>query len=395
MKAILGLYLRAFTGLTRETWILSAAVFVNRAGSMVLFFLVLYLTRERGFSVQEAGGLLSLCGLGGILGAYLGGRLCDRVGTKAVQIGTLLAEGVGLFVVGALRSPVKIAVVMVAVTVIADAFRPANATAVAASCEPSVRSRGAALRRLAVNLGMTFGPALGGLLATYSYGWLFLVDGLTCIASALLLLFLAPHQPVEGGESGGTARRGGSVWRDVPFLAFLVLTALASAVYLQTLSTLPLTLRDLYRFSEAEIGLVLGLNPLLIVFVEMVLVYSLAHRNPLQVIAAGVFLTGVGFGLLPLGAGFLFVALALCVWTLGEMLTFPQAESFVANRAGGHNRGAYMGLYVQSFAVAAVLAPLAGTWVYERFGASAVWFGVAAVSPWLAAGYYALAVRTR
>ena len=51
--------------------------------------------------------------------------------------------------------------------------------------------------RLAVNLGMTLGPTVGGFLALRDYGWLFVADGVTCLLATGLLLFAFPGRPLR------------------------------------------------------------------------------------------------------------------------------------------------------------------------------------------------------
>ena len=66
-------YRQLFSGLPPEVWNLSLVTVVHRSGTMVLPFLTLYLTTRHGFSAREAGGVLSLYGVGAIGGAYVGG----------------------------------------------------------------------------------------------------------------------------------------------------------------------------------------------------------------------------------------------------------------------------------------------------------------------------------
>ncbi len=75
------------------------------------------------------------------------------------------------------------------------------------------------------------------------------------------------------------------------------------------------------------------------------------------------------------------------MWTVGEMLSLPLLNAVIAERAGSSHRGRYMGVYLLSFSVAFILAPTAGTWVYDRFGPTVLWFGVGAMAPvlWVAA----------
>ena len=93
IRKVLTTYKNAYAGLPRNAWLLSLVQFINRSGSMVLFFLTLYLTRKLGFTLPQAGQAVSIFGLGALAGAYLGGRLCDRLGANRVQQLSLLLSG--------------------------------------------------------------------------------------------------------------------------------------------------------------------------------------------------------------------------------------------------------------------------------------------------------------
>ena len=84
MRKLLGAYREAYSGLPRATWLLAFVALVNRSGTMVLPFLALYLTSQRGFDPDQAGLFLALYGLGSAGGTYLGGVLCDRLGALSV-----------------------------------------------------------------------------------------------------------------------------------------------------------------------------------------------------------------------------------------------------------------------------------------------------------------------
>ncbi len=394
MRRLVGAYRSAFAGLPRDVWLLAAATLVNRSGTMVLPFMSLYLTRRLSFSTVEAGRVLSLYGLGAIVGSYLGGWLSDRFGALRVQEASLLATGAGFLVLSRLHGKIAFAVAMLLLSAVAEWFRPALLTAVAQLSPPSVRTRSMALIRLAVNSGLSIGPALGGVLAVRHYGWLFLVDALTCWA-AVALLRLTLHRraapPVEA--SGSPAAAPQSPWRDVPFVAFLLLVTGLTTVFFQISSTLPLYLRSVRGFNEATIGGLLAINAVTIVCVEMVLLRFVERFHHLRVAALGSLLVCTGLALMPLSRGVVFAASTVLVWTAGEMLSLPMTNATAGLRSGVASSGRYIGAYTLSFSCAFVLAPLVGTTVYQRFGPNVLWaaIGVAGLPLW--AGFFALARR--
>ena len=155
-------YVQAYRGLPRRAWILFAVNLVNSSGSMVIFFLSLYLTRELGLTTARAGQALSLYGVGSLVGAYAGGWLADRIGSIAVQKMSLAMCGVALVALGQVRTMAGILPLLFAFAMFAGTLYPANATSMSKICPPGLQVKGFALNRLAGNLGATIGPAIGG-----------------------------------------------------------------------------------------------------------------------------------------------------------------------------------------------------------------------------------------
>lgn len=391
LKNLVGLYRRAYAGLPRQAWILFAVNLVNSAGAMVIFFLSLYFTRKLGFSAAEAGRALSLYGVGSLVGAYLGGWLSDRIGSTSVQKLSLASSGILLIAMGQVRSSAALLPALLAYGTAAGSLYPANATSMSRVCPPALQVKGFALNRLANNLGVTIGPAVGGLLALRDYRLLFWVDGLTCLAAAALFVLIWPKgergpraaekkEPLEGGG-------GRSPWRDVPFLGLLLITVGFGIIFIQLLSTFPLYMRSVYGLAEDSIGRLLAVNTILIVLLEMILMEFIRKYPLTRMINISFLLLGLGFGLIPLGRGFGFAALTVAVWTFGEMLSMPLFTSLISGRAGPESRGRYLGLFSFAFSLAFIIGPALGTAVYERWGGTALWFGTGAAGFLLAAAF--------
>ncbi len=369
-------YRKSFQGLSREVWILSVVLLVNRCGTMVVPFLALYLTAEHGFTESGAGEIMAMYGVGSMVGVGLGGHFVDRAGYRIVQIVSMIVGGLAFMGFGLLEPGVGMLAGAVVMGMLVESFRPANTTAVAAFAPPKDRPRAYALNRLALNLGWTLAPALAGFLAEVDYSWLFWIDGATCIAAGIALAILLPassrEREVQEPEPVGPVR---SPLRDRFFLSVLGLLFVQGVVFCQVMGTYPLYLRDVNGFRERVIGFVMLLNGALIVLVEMPLVRTIEHRSPLRVMAVGVVFVGLGFGLLPLHSSLAWVVLLMLVWTVGEMLVSPLLSSWVANRADKRSRGRYMAAMGMTFSLCNVAAPLVGTRVYENQGPDVLWYG--------------------
>lgn len=377
VRAVAAAYRAAFAGLPRPIWLLCLTSFVNRAGTMVLPFLVLFLIRDRGLSVIEAGRLVGVYGLGSLAGSFLGGWLSDRIGAIRTQQLSLLLAGIGYFAILGTRGTAPLAAVLFLVSVAAEAIRPSVLAAIAELSPAGLEARCFSLLRLAVNLGMSIGPAAGGFLAAYSYAWLFAGDALTCWLAAVLLLVLLPRGRTAAASPAAAARgTARSPWADGPFLLLMGMVFLLASSFFQIFSTFPLYLKQAYGFPESRIGMLLGMNALLVVTFEMVLMHWAQQRNRLLLIAVGASLVCSGMAMLPLGSSAGFAILSTLIWTAGEMLSLPLMNALVADRAAAGSQGRYMGAYTMTFSAAFVVAPFTGTWVYERFGPETLWLGI-------------------
>ena len=395
IKGVVQLYRRAYSGLPREAWFLFAVNLVNSSGAMVIFFLSLYLTRQLGFTPARAGQALSLYGLGSLAGAYLGGWFSDRIGSTSVQKLSLVLSGGFLIALGQVRSAGGILPVLFVFSVAAGALYPANAASMSRICPPDLQVKGFALNRLANNLGVTIGPAVGGLLALRDYRLLFWADGLTCIAAAALFLViwkrpedqLRAAEKKKGPDQPGAAR---TPWRDGPFLLLMLLVVAWGAVFVQLFATFPLYMRSVYGLAEDQIGRLLAVNTILIVTLEMALMEKIRTRSRTGMINLSFILLGLGFGLMPLGRGFLYGAFTVAVWTFGEILSMPLLAALIAGRSEPETRGRYMGIFSFAFSLAFIVGPAAGAAVYGHLGGDALWYGSGGVAVLLAVAFSAL-----
>jgi MFS family permease len=374
LKRIFQIYRAAYSDLPVGAWILSLVVFINRSGSIVLFFMTLYLTRELDFTVAAAGRMLSIYGFGALLGTYLGGWLSDIIGTKRVQLYSLILSGLGFIILGTLVKPLPIGVLMFLLAIVSEAFRPANATAISEVCPPLLRPRAFALNRLAINLGVTIGPALGGFLASVNYHYLFWVDGITCFFAGLLLwIFFRNILPSRFESSPQMESTIITPWKDKIYVLILILVFLNAIIFTQLFNTWPIYLRDFYGLLEDKIGLLVMVNAFLIVLFEMPVIHKLEKSEHLRIIAIGSLLLSAGFALLPLGATFRFAVLTVIIWTIGEIMVFPLLTGFISNRAPERSRGKYLGMYNFSFSLALVIGPLFGTNIYDFVSPVILW----------------------
>ena len=384
LKTTAQTYQNAYSGLSRSTWLLSLIMLINRSGTMVVPFMTLYLTSSAvGYTIGQAGFVFGLFGLGAFCGAYLGGKLTDKIGYYPVQMITLIGGGILFIFLGQMKSYSLICLFTFLVSFVNEAFRPANSTAIAFYSSEENRTRSYALNRLAINLGWALGSAIGGVLAKINYELLFWVDGITNILAAfVMLIFLKPIRRKIQQDALLQSTSVTTAFRDKMFMSFIIITALFASCFFQIFTNLPVFLKKNLHLSEPYIGLLMAINGIIIAIIEMVLVYKLEGKQKSMVyITSGVALTGVSFWLLniPLNGAFIAFSMIILV-TFGEILSMPFMNSYWISRTHTTNRGQYAALYTMAWSAAQTLGPMGGSQLAQHFGFSLLWWVVGGLS---------------
>lgn len=370
---------RGLGALPGAIWIHFTATLVNRMGTMALPFLVLYLTRELGFTPERSGLMLSLYGVAALVVSPFLGRLADRVGHVRTMEASLLTSGFVLFAYPLARTTEAVVAATILLAVTSEAFRPASMSVLTDLAPPHQRKAAFAVNRLAVNLGMSIGPAVGGILATIDFPAIFRVDGATSLAG-LAILVLTGFRVVEhrrGSPSPGDAEPAPSRpgWSNAALLAFLGCCIPAAMVFFQHEGALPLDLVQGLGLSPAFFGGLFTINTIMIVFLEVRLNLATSHWTHRRSMALGGIFLAAGFGALAFSHTAWAVAGTVVIWTVGEMILLPSMSNYVADLAPVDRRGEYMGLYSMAWGVAFGVGPWLGTVVLQRFGRVPLWSG--------------------
>jgi MFS family permease len=356
--------------LPQPAWILFAGTFVNRFGSFVFVFLVLYLQRN-GYSQAEAGAALGSYGVGALAAAVAGGHLADRVGRRNAIVVSMLGSAATVVALAQAGGLAVIVALVAAVGFFSELYRPAAGALLADLTPAGQRVTAFALYRFAINAGFAAGPITAGFVAEDSFAAVFYADAATSLAFALLALAALPagRRSRRDEEERGELVR--AIRRDRAFRLFLVSSTLAALVYFQQSSTFALHVRDA-GLSTGDYGLLMSVNGIAIILVELPLT-GLTQRLPARsVIATGMLLTGIGFALTGLVDTVALLAVTVLVWTLGEILAAPVASAYVADLAPAHLRGRYQGAWSFTWSVGLILGPTLGTTLYAS-STAALW----------------------
>ncbi|MFD5233379.1 MFS transporter [Streptomyces qaidamensis] len=388
---------QAISGLPGPFWWLWTSTLISRLGSFVAPFLVLYLTTERGYSASFAGLVTALFGAGGAAASVVGGMLADRVGRRTTLLVAHVAAAGLTAALGFADQPLLIAVLACAAGAASSASRPVVQTVMADVVPPADRVRAFSLYYWAVNVGFGLAAASAGFISSYGYRWLFLIEAAATLLAALVVATGLPETMTDPADTEGEGVDEKStglrmVLRDRPFLAAVGLSFLLIVVFQQAAAGLPVAM-DRDGLTAAQYGLVISLNGILIVALQLPLGRRLEGSNPGRLLVLASLLCGGGFGLNALAGGAAVYALAVVVWTLGEIVHSPVNMSLIARFSSNTNRGRFQGIHALSWATATMAAPLCAGIVIDRFGPDTLWAACTVLGVCAAVGYWALLLR--
>jgi len=372
-------YIGAYKGLSNATWILALVMFINRSGAMVVPFLGVYLTSKLGFDLDKAGIVLSFFGVGSIIGGLVGGYLTDKFGSFKIQSFSLFACIPVYLYLPELESFFSLCLGIACLSSITEILRPANSASVYNFARPENLTRAFSLNRMALNLGYSIGPAIGGFIAAYSFSWLFYTNAIMIFSAGLVYFFYFKNR-IENPQNNITDLREEqpikkiSAYRDRNYVLFSVFVAFYAFCFFQILNLLPLFYKDEVGLSEQEIGLLIAFSGVIVFLLEMIIVHYVEYKYTIsKILIFGSILCGLTYLVLIPSQHIIMLYFSMFLLCISEILIMPFTATVAANRSNNLNRGSYMALNAISFSIANVFAPLVGTRIASNYGFNMLW----------------------
>ncbi|MBI1937162.1 MAG: MFS transporter [Ignavibacteriales bacterium] len=389
---------RGLKNIPRNVWLVAFATLINRSGTMVIPFLALFLIKGRGINAADAGLVLTFYGAGSLITAPFVGKLSDKLGALRVMKISLTLTGVMLFFYPHITNYFLILGYTLIWSVIGEAFRPANLSFISSETKPEKRKTAFALNRLAINLGMSIGPVIGGFLSQINFHLLFYVDGITSLLAGGFLM-IAKFGKTEDRKQNSEVRSNEidvelnkdnhpsfsiehqvsslkhqeSIFHNKRFLLFMLSLIPANIVFFQHIGAMPIFIvRDL-GLRESVYGMLMAVNTVLIIFIEVPLNNAMSRWSDRKAAALGALLCGIGFGAMAFAHEIIFLIVTIVIWTFGEMIYFPASASYISLVSPEERRGEYMGYFQMTFSFALMTGPWIGTIVLENFGSVILW----------------------
>ncbi len=352
----------------RIFWNVVVITFIDRIGGSLIFpFFALYITSKFNVGMTAVGVLFAVFSVSSFAGSAIGGALTDRFGRKGIIIFGLIASSLSTVAMGLVSTYEFFIVLAFFIGILTDVAGPAHQAMVADILPEEKRADGYGILRVAFNLSVVIGPAIGGILASRSYLMLFVSDAVISLLTAFLIYtFLPETKPAAHPDApkvtvGSSFAGYGKVFRDGAFMLFLGAVVLQVFTYMNLNTSLGVYLRNEHGIVVSGYGYLLSLNAAMVVLMQFPITRRITKYPPMIMMAVGTFLYAVGFSMYGFTSTYMLFVVAMVIITVGEMIVSPVSQALVASFAPEDMRGRYMAVSGFSWGIPFAIGPyLAG-----------------------------------
>lgn len=384
----------------KKFWTVVGVSFIDRVGGTLLFpFFALYITQKFGVGMTQAGIVLGLFSVFGLIGGIIGGALTDRLGRRKLILFGLVFSALSTLTLGLVNDFAMLFPLAVIIGLLSDIAGPAHGAMIADILPEKQRQEGFGILRVVGNMAWIIGPTIGGFVANRSFLALFVIDAvISCIVAVLFYLLMPETKPEAHAEQEpesmlATFRGYGVALRDFAFVAFLIAGMLMGVVYQQMYNSLSVYLRDSHGIQPQGYGFLLTTSAITVILLQFTVTRLIKRRPPFLMMAVGTAFYIVGFSMFGVVALYWMFALAVVIITFGEMIVVPTSQALAANFAPEQMRGRYMAMFGFTWAIPATVGPGAAGYILDNYNPNLLWLIGGILCAISALGFYALHLR--
>ena len=345
-------------------------------------FLGIYFVRHAGIGLATVGVAFLCESLMRGLAAPMFGALSDRVGRRALLVGSALATAAVLPAFLLVDGPATLVLWSLALGLTGAVNMPVAAALLLDLAPAERRQSVLALNYTAMSVAYTLGVMPAGYVAQQGYGVLAAVSALGyLLVAALYLTALRGALPLEHARGGSMMRESVSAFADRRFVGFAALALAFPLSMGMVVTASPIFAAD-RGLGEGYIGLVLGGNSILVALGALPVAARVEPMGPFRLLGAAAAIVAGAFlcyALVPDAAWAL--AAGTLVFSFGEIVFSSAVPAAVARLAPAGRRGAYQG----GWALVASLAMGSALALSSALGGIAGWSGAWLVFAALAA----------
>jgi len=354
-------------------WLLVIGMVVNVTGSSFLWPLnAIYIHDHLGKSLSIAGIVLMLNAAASVVGNLYGGHLYDKIGGfKSVMLGIGITF-ISLIGLTFWHGWPHYVIFLIMIGFGSGVVHPAMYAMAGTSWKSGGRKAFNAMY-VAANIGVAIGSALGGLVASFSFNYIFFANMVFYFVYFLIAFF--GYRSISDSEVRPTSiiqeKKRFAISKNL--ISVLIISTgffLCWIAYVQWQTTIATYTQEI-NISLSQYSLLWTINGALIVLAQPVLsIFTKKVKSLKTQIIIGLFVFIAAFSVASISELFIGFVTAMVIMTVGEMLIWPAVPTIANDLAPKGKEGFYQGVVNSAATCGRMIGPLLGGLIADYLGMS-------------------------
>lgn len=360
-----------FSKKTRSTTaLLFSSLLLTIGRGATLPFMAIYLSREYQLPVDDIGIAMSIALTTGIFFSLGFGMLADKFEKKRYMLLSIITFIFGFTAIPMVHSTVLVviffSVINCSYLVFSTVLKAYFSETLSVSAKPKIFS----LNYTFINMGWTVGPPIGTLLLMYGTQLPFWLAAISASVPLFMIqLFVQRSKAINAGEENSVKWDPKIMLKDRALSWFVLSTFFGTLTFGSFASCISQYILVVYdaKLAESVIAVVLPVNAAIVVSLQYIVGKHVTAERLRKLMTLGTlfFMTGL-FGFMFAGNNLIFWALAIAVFTLGELIYAPGEYMMIDNIAPLGMKASYFSAQSLGW-LGAALNPLASGFILTSF----------------------------
>ena len=352
----------------RSLALLFSIVIIDLVGFGIVVPVLPFYVVEFGANAFELGLLVAAYAAMQFVFAPLWGRLSDRIGRRPVMLVTIAGTSAALLLVGVAPSLAWLFAGRLLGGVFAANISVASAYITDVTDEAD-RTRWMGMLGACFAVGFVLGPAIGGLLAEYGYGFPMQVAAAFAAANCVYAFFVLREPERHRSEGEGPSRR--AVLADPRIRRICWANLFFSLAVTQLETVFAFLMMDRFDYRARDVAFILVLMAVVMGTIQGGGMRALASRyGERRLLLTGATGMAAAFAAIPLCHTVPILLVPLVGSAIGRGVAQPSMLSMASSYATPSMRGAVMGTFTSRASLARVIGPAAAGYLFDRSDAA-------------------------